>query len=41
MPQPGKGHGIVQSNDVFFDKSTGLIYLLDRLGGLDIVEFVG
>src|SRR5271163_1612103 len=41
MPQPGKGHSVVQSNDVFFDKSTGLIYLLDRLGGLDILEFVG
>jgi hypothetical protein len=41
MPQPGKGHSIVQSNDVFYDKSTGLIYLIDRLGGLDILEFVG
>lgn len=39
MPQPGKGQSIVQSNDVYYDKTTGLIYLIDRLGGLDILEF--
>lgn len=39
MPEPGTGQSIVQSNDVFYDRATGLIYLLDRLGGLDILEF--
>jgi hypothetical protein len=39
MPRPGQGHNVVQSNDVFYDRDTGLIYLLDRLGGLDILEF--
>ena len=38
-PQPGKGQSIVQSNDVFRDRHTGLIYLADRLTGLDILEF--
>jgi len=38
-PQPGKGHKIVQSNDVYLDRRDGLIYLYDRLGGLDILEF--
>jgi hypothetical protein len=39
QPQPGKGQSIVQSNDVFFDRKTGLIYLMDRLCGLDVLEF--
>ena len=38
-PKPGTGHKIVQSNDVFYDRRDGLIYLYDRLGGLDILEF--
>lgn len=38
-PKPGKGQTIVQSNDVFRDRETGLIYLADRLTGVDILEF--
>jgi hypothetical protein len=38
-PRPGAGQKIVQSNDVYYDRRTGLIYLLDRLNGLDILEF--
>jgi hypothetical protein len=41
MPSPGRGQNIVQSNDVFVDKSRGLVYLIDRLNGLDILEFRG
>ena len=41
MPEPGKGESIVQSNDVFLDRSDGRIYLLDRLCGLDVLEFTG
>ena len=32
---------IVQSNDVFVDKSRGLVFLIDRLNGLDILELNG
>lgn len=39
QPQPGRGQSIVQSNDVFLDRKTGLIYLMDRLCGLDVLEF--
>jgi hypothetical protein len=41
MPNPGKGASIVQSNDIFLDRSNGRLYLLDRLSGLDILEFSG
>lgn len=41
MPEPGQGQSIVQSNDVFLDRPAGLIYLLDRLCGLDVLEFRG
>ena len=41
MPHPGKGASIVQSNDVFLDWQSRLIFLLDRLCGLDILEFTG
>lgn len=41
MPRPGKDASIVQSNDVFFDQQTGFVYLLDRLCGLDILEYTG
>ena len=41
MPTPGGGQNIVQSNDVFVDKDRGLVYLIDRLNGLDILEFRG
>jgi hypothetical protein len=40
IPTPGKGQKTVQSNDVFVDDA-GLIYLLDRLNGLDILEYGG
>jgi hypothetical protein len=40
IPTPGKGQKTVQSNDVFVDDA-GLIYLLDRLNGLDILEYSG
>jgi hypothetical protein len=41
MPTPGAGQQIVQSNDVFVDKSRGLVFLIDRLNGLDILELTG
>jgi len=39
QPEPGPGEAIVQSNDVFYDRDSGLIYLLDRLNGLDVLRF--
>jgi hypothetical protein len=41
MPAPGTGQTIVQSNDVFVDKARGLVFLIDRLNGLDILELTG
>ena len=41
MPSPGAGQKIVQSNDVFVDKGRGLVFLIDRLNGLDILEYRG
>ena len=41
MPTPGAGQTIVQSNDIFVDKSRGLVFLIDRLNGLDILEYGG
>ena len=38
---PGAGQKIVQSNDVFVDKARGLVFLIDRLNGLDILEYRG
>ena len=40
IPNPGSGQPTVMSNDVFVDER-GLIYLLDRLRGLDILEYTG
>jgi hypothetical protein len=40
IPPPGKGQKTPQSNDVFVDPQ-GLIYLMDRLNGLDILEYTG
>ena len=40
VPNPGKDQTIVQSNDVFVSPN-GMIYLLDRLNGLDILEYTG
>lgn len=37
VPMPGKGQKTVQSNDVFHDEN-GLLYLIDRLDGLEILE---
>lgn len=38
MPTPYGSHP-VQSNDVFFERERGLIYVIDRFRGLDILEF--
>lgn len=38
IPEPGQGAKAPQSNDVDVDER-GLIYLLDRVSGLDILEF--
>ncbi len=38
IPAPTGGHAAPQSNDVYVDHR-GLVYLLDRLEGLDILEF--
>ena len=40
IPPPGKDQKTPQSNDVFVDQQ-GLIYLIDRLNGLDILEYTG
>jgi hypothetical protein len=40
IPAPGAGQKTVQSNDVFLDDN-GIIYLMDRLNGLDILEYTG
>jgi len=40
IPPPGKNQKTPQSNDVFVDQQ-GLIYLIDRLNGLDILEYTG
>lgn len=40
MPEPVGSRPAPQSNDVMLDKA-GLIYLVDRLIGFDIVEFAG
>jgi len=37
IPEPGKGASVPMSNDVDVDRR-GLIYLLDRMNGLDILE---
>jgi hypothetical protein len=39
LPDPAENSGRVSSNDVFRDER-GLVYLLDRVGGLSIVERV-
>jgi len=38
IPEPVSGNPAPQSNDVFVDRR-GLIYLLDRNAGFDILEF--
>ncbi len=40
IPAPGAGEETVQSNDVFVDEA-GRIFLIDRLNGLDILEYTG
>lgn len=37
MPGPAPGSRLAQTNDVFVD-DRGLIYIVDRIGGLDILE---
>ncbi len=41
IPEPGKGFDVPSSNDVDVVDESGLIYLMDRLNGLDILEFNG
>jgi hypothetical protein len=42
LPAGTQGYPCPQSNDVFVDRQTGLIYVSDRTGlGLDILEFTG
>ena len=38
IPEPAEGASAPMSNDVDID-ARGLIYLLDRINGLDILEF--
>ena len=38
IPEPLNGHAAPQSNDVEVD-TQGLIYVIDRLQGFDILEF--
>jgi hypothetical protein len=40
IPKPGKGERFAQSNDVFVDER-GLVYLIDRNQGLDVLKFTG
>ena len=40
IPAPAKGERFAESNDVFVDQR-GLVYLIDRVGGLDILRFTG
>ena len=40
IPEPAPGQESPQSNDVDVDRKTGLIYLLDRNQGVDVLEYV-
>jgi hypothetical protein len=40
VPEPVAGHKAPQSNDVMLD-NRGLIYMVDRLNGFDVLEFSG
>jgi hypothetical protein len=40
IPEPVAGHKAPQSNDVMLD-ARGLIYMVDRLNGFDVLEFKG
>lgn len=40
LPEPGQGHKVPQSNDVYATPEK-LYYLVDRLGGMEILEWVG
>jgi hypothetical protein len=40
IPEPGQGQKVAQSNDVFATQE-GLYYVVDRLGGFDILEWIG
>jgi len=40
IPEPAKGAAVPLSNDVDVDKN-GLIYLMDRVNGLDVLQFEG
>lgn len=38
VPAPGRGRQHVQTNDLFVDRGRGLVYVIDRFNGLDILE---
>jgi hypothetical protein len=40
IPEPAGGHNAPQSNDVMLD-ARGLIHMVDRRAGFDILEFGG
>ena len=40
IPEPGKGFDITQTNDVY-QTPDGLYYITDRLGGFEILEWIG
>ena len=40
IPEPAGGRAAPQSNDVMLDQR-GLIYVVDRLVGFDVLEFAG
>lgn len=40
VPEPVDGHAAPRTNDVDVD-GRGLVYLVDRFTGFDIVEFIG
>jgi hypothetical protein len=40
VPNPGRGQKTVKSNDVYRE-ANGLLYLIDRLDGLEILEYQG
>jgi hypothetical protein len=40
VPEPGKGRGAPQTNDVYASPE-GLYYIVDRYSGFEILEWIG
>jgi hypothetical protein len=40
IPRPGHEQKYVQSNDLYVDRKRGLVYVIDRFSGLDILEII-